>query len=480
MPMNDKERFYIEYRPKLGYTVNIMAVVDSTGAAVGAMPKLPIELQEALASPASSVIKEGLNTVNEMDALLDVLEDKLAGVTIYPRSLNAESDTKKNPGLSFQDYLQAITNDDYETQDTWNDYHRDGMDGRLEAELYPLLLQSRDSLASAIEFLNELSFREADFKDPSEGSAFSGQNKKQPDTQHLSDLSAKLVGNYAEGVNVSSPTLVDPNANFRDLEAMVEKEANQLEAIVRGQIESGHTSPQVLSALKTKTQVVDIISELIDVKKEFTEGASNLVNESLEDAIGGDATSIVENLATMSEAAASGANSMLTIMHAIKADAMADLADRMIKLCGEPVRDIIQDEIIELSKLMNEAHESVAWMDSIDTNYDQASIVAVIEESLMGVDVVLQGYESALLDLFKMNNMEQIQSADILASLSSKNTTRKTYQVLADMRSHYTPGQQPSLAAKQFADNMGYSTNRVTKVKPKTLSNGSLDRNDRL
>jgi hypothetical protein len=263
------------------------------------------------------------------------------------------------------------------------------------------------------------------------------------------------------------------------LEAIKELEASQLEAVIRAQLEHGQVPSETLASLKEKTEIINIISDLIEVKEEFIEGANMLANQSMEDSIGGDAANIVENFSTMSQAAASGAGTMLTIVHAAKAGEMADLSERMEKLAGQSVRDIVQDEITELRKLMGQAHETMNWMESVDTNFEQSAVATTIDESLVGITMVVDGYESAMLDLFKMNNMEQIQSGDILDALSSKDTTRRTYQVLTDMKQHYTPNQRPDLAAQQFADNMGYASNRVTKVKAKAITDDSLDRDNR-
>lgn len=686
MAMNKKERLLIEYRPKYGYAPDILAIIESMGSDTEASTHVfPVELQEALANPAGPLLKEGLKTLDEFDGFLDELEAKLADDNIG--------------GLSFQDYLEARKNGDASTAMAYESMHRNSMDGKLDAELYPLISHVRDSLAESMKFLNEQAFYQDSDDNKEPGSAFSRGNSASKEKEakrkyqeqqaaavflpSMNDSSAggsnPNAGNSSSGSearktttyavklgdslgsiavkfdmtlaeiqslnNISDPTkiqvgqvlkvysntsggsapsittytvksgdslnsiaikfgmtlpqiqtlnnITNPNevqvgqvlkvydtngsngsggsggsagmnngtynsigtgtngsynensitgpsfssdakrqqelsSYYDNPDAMIEREARELDALVRNDLAEG-TSSKELAKLKTKTEIVKAVEDGLAAKQDFLKDSKVLArqtpnsafaagageearqgeyDENMEaylDSIGEDTSglsdpsssgsmfspvdstaglpeyvgiqNVVENFATASEAAISGTGAMLSIVHAKQAADMEDLGERQTKLYGKNTLKKIHDEIDRLRKLAVESEEALAWMDEVDTNFEQSSIVDVIIRNVEGINMVLDGYEDALLDLWKMNNLSQIQNDDVIDTLADKDVTRKSYNVISDMKQTYMPD-APN-AAKNFVNNMGYDKASVVNTKTMTRASGSLNREDR-
>lgn len=494
MPMNQEERKCIEYRPNLGYKPDILAIIEAIGADESATTHVfPTEIQEALANPAGPVFNEALNLLDDFDNFLDELEAKLADnvAETIPQTTtgsggqntqgtsstgdntqdtqNAQDGSAQNigSGISFQDYLTARNNGDSDTADAYEAHHRNSLDGKIEAELYPLLAHIRENLAANIAFLNEQAFLPDNTEDTTPGSAFNRMGRRKPTNLQDDDYKEELVTHY------DNP------------DAMMNKEAKELDALVRHDVASG-TSNRELAKLKSKTEIVKAINEGLAAKREFLNDAKILTRQSLNEAFsaGGDPTSpivgvqnVVENLATASQAAVSSITSMVEVVHAKLAEDMEDLAERQEKLYAQNTIEAVHKQVDKLRKLYLDAEENLSWMESLDTHFDQASVVDVIEQSLQGIHMVLDGYEAAMLDLRKTNNLEKLQNEDIINTLSNKDLTRKSYNVISDMKTNYMPG--TSNAAKNFVTNMDYKKSSVTKTKAKARASGSLNRSDR-
>lgn len=547
MAMNKEERLLIEYRPKYGYRPDILAIIESMGSDASASTHIfPTELQEALANPAGPVLKEGLKLLDDFDGFLDELEAKLADDTAG--------------GISFQDYLEARRKNDASTIMAYESMHRNSMDGKIEAELYPLLSHVRDSLAESMRFLNEQAFYEESNENTAPGSAFnrvSGNIKEKEAKRKQEELAGASVflqslqdtfgnsGTYGSGVtgtkdSYNGNSYAGPSSSLDEKRqqelksyydnpgAMMDREARELDALVRSDLKDG-ISNKDLAKLKTKTEIVQAVEAGLAAKQEFLNDAKVLTRQTLNDAFAAGAIgeapegepdenmetylaqragqgedtmsgeeasmfapsdtasnetpsyvgveNVVENLADASEAAISGTGKMLSIVHAKLAADMEDLSERQTKLYGRLTLKTIHDEIDRLRKLAVESEETLSWMEGVETNFEQSSIVDVITRNVTGVHMVLDGYEESLLDLRKMNNLSQMQNDDVVNTLTDKDVTRKSYNVISDMKENYMPG--TANAAKNFVNNMGYGKTSVVKTKAKARASGSLNREDR-
>lgn len=326
----------------------------------------------------------------------------------------------------------------------------------------------------------------------------------------------------------------DLSSHYDNPDEAIEKEASELEAIVMQDVDEG-TSTNMLAKLKSKTEIVLAIDTSLEGKQLLLDGAAELIDqtvddmftvprydeeedfededanedleeesddsEDLQDEDDGEDDSpytempgyeddipqddsnddngiknVIENLATASEAALSGAAKMLTITHAEEAAEVEDLAERQVKLHGKETLNIVQTEVAQLRQLMLEAEETLSWLENLDTNFESASITSVIRKKMKGVTKTIDAFQSALIDLWKLNNMEAMHAEDIIASLTEKNMTRTTYNIMDDMSNNYDPNYS---TASQFTNNMGYTKAEVVKPKEKARAAGSLDRADR-
>lgn len=565
MAMNPKERAYIEYRPNYGYQVNILAIIEALGTDPNKSTHVfPVELQEALENPAGPVFRESLKLLDSFDAFMDELETKLANDI--------------GGGIPFTDYLQARKDGHYDITDAYENYHRTSMDGKLEAELYPILSHTRENLASMTKFLNEQAFMPGTTADTTPGSGFRGEGsmtKEQQAQQDAQEKGATDIFNHSQNVSsdlnynpkdygyTASPvankkpaaqvTLPAVDTSWKDAltehydnpDVMLLKEQAELEALARLDIEHGLPSRE-LTRLKTKTEIVRAIEDGLEAKKDLLQGAKILTRQSVDEAFGlssgtdladgenpyegnenlsvssddteagnppaeesdkevstpeeiptvdmpgydsmsgarTDGTSsslgvqnVIEGLAEASEAAISSSGKMLSIVHAAKAAEMEDLGERQAKLYGISTLEIVQEEIEKLRELVIEAEELVSWMEEADTNFDQSALTDVIMQNVAGVHMTLEGYESALLDLHKLNNMERMHGEDVINTAADKDLSRKTYGVIKQMKTNYS-SMSPN-AAKAFVQNMGLNKSEVVRPKEKSRTNGSLNRDER-
>ena len=138
--MNKRERHYIEYRPQLGIVANVQAIIEKEQED-DASYQLPTEIGEACDTTACKALHKGIRALDKLDELLDTIEENLR-------------DDVAN-GLTFQDYINSrdIEGDPHIRLE-WEDHHSHSPDGKLIAEVYPLLLDSRQNLVDNMDLLN--------------------------------------------------------------------------------------------------------------------------------------------------------------------------------------------------------------------------------------------------------------------------------------------------------------------------------------
>jgi hypothetical protein len=393
MPMNDMERWYIEYHPRLGLNINVTAIIESQLEALGTLApaayNVPEELLEAMENPPCRSLEKAMDTMGKLDGLLDDIEENLADTV--------------SGGISFQDYLSSREeNGDPDVKRAWEEHQGKNLDGKLEGELYPVLLEARKNLADKVMLLNK----------------------------------EVLVGDI----------------EYDKVDDICKQEKQKVEDILKNDV--AKSDPAVLAELKMNNELTDAISDAVDDIAAFVDEAEELLNMNVDDIFEG-VDEVVSHLADAKPDDLTRLSTLAEIGFAKQAEESEAIKDRM-DLVGES-NTLLHEEIAKFRTLKADAGKIMEWFESIDTNYDSSPITNIIEDNMESVDDVLDGYDDVLLDMHKGNEMQKMQFEDLTQVLYSKETYRQTTSLTKNMKKHYDKSDKnKEKQVARFTQNMGY------------------------
>ena len=241
------------------------------------------------------------------------------------------------------------------------------------------------------------------------------------------------------------------------------QEAKELDNIVR----NGTDNEKTKAELKAKTELVDAIEGAIDGIQEFLDNTESLINYTVNDLFKGDIESVVEQLATASAENIERLGRFSEIGFAQYADAGDDIKERMSRVTDANI--LLHDEVKELRKLRREAGSLLDWLDTLETDADDSPVTEVIENSLLSVETVLDGYDDVLTDMHKTNEMQLMQFHDMIDNLYIKESHRQQCNVASQMKNHFDyKDDDRKKQVKRFVENMGYKEGlRKNKTRPR-------------
>jgi hypothetical protein len=418
MPMNERERRFIEYRPQLGIVVDLKAIIESKRAEmvdggevasnlpdnlpdlpeeVKALLELPIpeEVKEALEHPATPVLDKALQTRDKVDNLLKDLEDML-------------KDDVAN-GVSFQDYLNNRGEDgDADIKRAWEDFHGKDINGKLAGDVYPVVANVRDQLDKHINLLNDM--------------------------------------------------VLEGDIHHDSLEDLYKAEANRLDQIVRN--DNLMNDENVRAELKTKTEIVQAVEGAIDSISSFADDVTELVNLNVDDLFRNQVETVVEEFAEASSTNLESLGKFSELGFAQYAEETEEIKERMENVSD--ANEILHEELRQLRPMILEAHRVLTWLEEVDTNYDESPFTEVIENLLVPIECLIDTYEEVLLDMHKTNEMQTMQFEDFVGHLRWKESHRQTRHMTRDVQKHFDrndPNRQKQV--QRFTQNMGYKKRRA-------------------
>jgi len=143
--LNQLERSHIEYRPKLQYSRDLKFLAQQAGLAPSQADTyvLPPEMADALAVPASAVIVQAANTLDQVNAMLADLDQGIP-LLVGP--------------VSYADYKAARVQGDPETSSAFERFHADDIAGSAQGELLPHLEEIKAELDALIPRIQQAFF----------------------------------------------------------------------------------------------------------------------------------------------------------------------------------------------------------------------------------------------------------------------------------------------------------------------------------
>lgn len=388
MSMNQNERQYIEYRPRFGLVVNIRAMLEAAGQDPEAVYEAPVEIMEATQNLASDVIENGQATIRDLDDLLDAIEKALSD--------------ELGSGVSIQD-LKANLGDP-ELRRQWDEYHANNLDGSLAGELYPLLMDAKDNLNAAMDFLNK-----------------------------------ELFGGIAD---------------LEDVDEVRNREAKEVEAIIRQDIKGEQT--QSLAPLKSKTEIVQALTGSVTAVQNFVNGAKDTLSRTVNDMFAGQVESVIYQLAGAPASAISGVQALSEVNFNRQAFQGNSVKDGIERLSGGDVQEQLLEELSRLREMKLNMESALSWMDSIDTNLDSSPVTYLISDNIRAVQDILEAYDDVLADVHKKNLLQDMQYTQLLGALGDKEVARQTNRTLDNMQQHFDfDSRDRSKQVSRFVDNAG-------------------------
>lgn len=390
MSMNKRERQYIEYRPQLGLTANIQAVITSIREDGNPDYNIPQELLEALETSPCSVLGKAMTTLEGIDNLLDNIEENLR-------------DTVAD-GLSFQDYIINREKDgDPHIVHQWEDYQSLNADGTLLGEVYPILLNVR--------------------------------------------------GNLVDNINLLNDELLTGDIQYDNVEDICKQQAKELDNLIR--TDATKRDDAVLEELKTKNELTDAIDGAIDGIQSFLEDVSALLDMTVNDYYKGDVETVVDQLAEVDKSQLNRLEALSHIGFNQYAEAGEDVKQRMDRV--KDSNEILHEEVKAMRKLKLDTGKVLTWLGEIDTDGDSSPMTEIVENTLLSVTTVLEGYDDVLDDMHKSNEMQLMQFEDVVDTLYLKESHRVQQRIVKDMKKHFDhTDRDRKKQVKRFAENMGY------------------------
>lgn len=428
--MNSAERRHIEYRPKLTLSRRLQYVVQEAELPVSqeGTYQMPPELADAVAIQASDLIEKALDVINQGRQLQKELESALASL----------------PGpISVADYRRAQAEGDPEPVAAFEAFHAEDMEGSTEGELLPLV----DEIVAEMEDL-------------------------------LRELETTF---FPEGIDLE---------NLDDLK---EEETRELEALVRQDIKDPSATDR--HALETRALLLHAAAEQIDNCQKMLDAGRDLLQHSLADqflpagysAWAGDEESSGEEEEGGAEAgtpssrtssgpssasssrsstgksrsaqvtaylisavrdianAPAGARAGLAKLNEVgfKQKAAASRAHRLRRKTMNPqeIRRSLWAKIRELEELRTEVFvPTLQWMKDVDLQWGTNPLTDTIVSGIEIMERAERERQDAILDLYKLNRLDQLQREDLVANMLSKRNSRLLNRLMGAISSDYDPG----------------------------------------
>lgn len=398
MSMKNQERLHIEYHPRLGLNINVGAIIEEERQSTGEAYHLPEEIMESLENPPCRSLEKALGTIGKIDNLLDGIEGRL-------------TDTVSD-GIPFQEYLDNKGPDgDLHIVHQWEDHQNLDLNGSIEGEVYPILLEVRENLVDKVNLLNK----------------------------------EVLVGDI----------------EYDKIDDICKHEKQKIEDILRNDI--AKSDPDVLASLKMNNELTDAISGAVDGIADFVDDVTELLDMNVDEIFEG-IDEVVSHLTDASPENLDRLSMLASLGFAAKADAAQDIRQRMDRVKESSA--ILHEEISTLRKMKADAGKVMQWFEGIDTDYDSSPITHLIEDNLESVDTILDSYDDVLLDIHKGNEMQAMQFEDLTDNLYAKETYRQTTKLTANIKKHFDRSdRQKDKQVKRFTQNMGYKKKKVRKTK---------------
>jgi hypothetical protein len=366
MGINDKEREYLNYKPKMGYIPKILSVVDPQ--AIYEMPPVIKRLTDVLGSD-----------------LLDELTGLIGDINVLQRRMEQCLQDSDGGGVSFKDYKKEkrSANPDYSKISAYETYHATNLNGRTQAEVYPLLVDMGDELTEYRDFLNK--------------------------------------------------QLFDGQANYEHIDVVRQKEKNKIDKLIESDMQ-GKVAKSTFRNLAVKAQMMKYHQNRIENSKKFTKDLNGVLCYTPNTYYNGNVRKVVEQYATADVQVLDHLNSINKVkFNKTVVDSEKDKR-RNAKLNSKEIKQGMNNVMQTVANAKTTNSDSIMeWAKTIDTDFDSSPLTQVVADILDKVEFINKEYDKTVMEMYKHNKVDEMVKSDQIQTLTDKKATRQVTNLISDI-----------------------------------------------
>lgn len=392
----------LTYRPQYEYKRKLEAVLRDTGVAalvqdLGHGPDAGVEPL----SPAEQLRRDGeAKNYNPSTPLLDYLEitptDVLQGYLEAKRGLSGLKTKiignltgRVTVGPDITEYIGAKgENKDLDTVFEFEDFHADRIEGLTEAEVLPVIQDFLEELDSLREFLD-------------------------------ANIGPIIEIEKSEEL-IEDGTLVNPA-----LEKAREAEAAEIEQMI--QLDRARRLD--MGRANERNHLLGFLDTRFESLKEFASEVDSLITDTSEAAYGGAGAQIQESLNNLPSLAAQFERTNLERFRR-HAENTNDAYARMRRIVTNGYKQRLLDEVVKAQSEKLEARAYLEQVQALNPEKEDDPFNLFLLDMLASIEEIRGNCDRLVEDLYRINELEQIQNVDYLQSLRQKHEVRHVYQML--------------------------------------------------
>lgn len=366
MGINDKEREQLNYRPSIGYRPKILSIIDPK--AMYEMPPIISRLTEVLGSD-----------------LLDDLTGLLGDINVLQKRMEQCLQDTDGNGVSFKEYKKEkrSANPDYDKIVAYESYHSTNLNGRTQAEVYPILIDMENELTEYREFINK--------------------------------------------------QLFDGQADYEHTDTIRQKEKNKIDKFIESDIQ-GKLDKSTTRKLGVQAQITKYHQNRVENAKKFTKELNGVLCYSPNVYYNGNVRRVIEQYATADVQILDSLNSINKVkFNKTVVDSEKDKR-RNIKLNSKESKqgmNTLMQNIANAKTINNDV--ILEWAKTIDTDFDSSPLTQIVADILDKVEFVNAEYDKSIMEMYKHNKVDEMVKADQIQTLTNKKATRQVTNLISDI-----------------------------------------------
>ena len=366
MGINDKEREQLNYRPSIGYKPKVLSIVD---------PKAIYEV-----SPIISRLTDILGS-----DLLDELTGLLGDINVLQKRMEQCLQDTDGNGVSFKEYKKEkrSANPDYDKIVAYESYHATNLNGRIQAEVYPILLDMEDELTEYRDFINK--------------------------------------------------QLFNSQADYEYTDTVRQKEKNTIDKLIESDMQ-GTLDKSTTRKLGVQAQITKYHQNRIENAKKFTKDLNGVLCYSQNVYYNGNVRRVVEQYATADVQVLDSLNSINKVkFNKTVVDSEKDKR-RNAKLNSKESKHGMNTLIQTIADAKTTNNDVILeWAKTIDTDFDSSPLTQIVADVLDKVEFVNAEYDKSIMEMYKHNKVDEMVKADQIQTLTNKKATRQVTNLISDI-----------------------------------------------
>lgn len=366
MPINDKERERLKYRPQIGYKPKILSVVNPQS--IYEIPPIIQRLTEVLASD-----------------LLDELTGLLGDINVLQRRMEQCLQDTECGGTTFKEYKKEkrSANPNYDKITAYENYNASNLKGKIQAEVYPILIDMEDELTEYRDFINQ--------------QFFEGQ------------------------------------ANYEHTDTVRQKEKNKIDKTIELDMQ-GKLDVKIQKNLSVQAQMTKYAQNRIENSKNFVKDLNGVLCYSTNTYYNGSIREVVGQYASADVKVLDNLNSINKVkFNKTVVDSEKDKR-RNTKLNSKEIKKGMNTVMQTIANAKtNNSDTILEWAKTVDTDFDSSPLTQVVADILDKVEFINSEYDKSILELYKHNKVDEMVKADQIQTLIDKKATRQVTNLISDI-----------------------------------------------